>query len=197
MKLVKFFILTLLFMSINSCLDRNLDEIKNIPTIGNEQSYTIFNWNRIGFHFNNQLGHNSKPIRVPKDVEILMLDIKYQSVDYFYFKKFNEWFNDLIFENGIMPINQNETLDCDNFAMLYKSLFSVGAYASDNLHEFAVASVVVTQKNEFGGIPSGGGLHMVNLIFTTKDWYIFEPQTGEYIELENYPNQEYIQFIIL
>jgi len=51
MKLVKFFILTLLFMSINSCLDRNLDEIKNIPTIGNEQSYTIFNWNRIGFHF--------------------------------------------------------------------------------------------------------------------------------------------------
>jgi len=38
---------------------------------------------------------------------------------------------------------------------------------------------------------------MLNLVFTTRDWYIFEPQTGEYIELQNYPNQEHIKFIIL
>ena len=56
--------------------------------------------------------------------------------------------------------------------------------------------MLVEQKNSFGGIPSGG-LHMVNLVFTSKAWYIYEPQTGEYIELENYPNQEYIKLLII
>lgn len=196
MKLVIFLLLGLLLIPTNSCMDRKLEEVKNIPTIGNEQTYTLFDRQRIGFHFNHQKGHNSQIIEVPKDVQILLLDSKYQSVDYFYFKRFNKWFKNLVFNNGIMPINQNEIIDCDNFSMLYKSLFSIGAYASNNSQEFAVASVVVMQVSEFGGIPSGG-LHMVNLVFTTRDWYIFEPQTGEYIELQNYPNQAHIQFIIL
>lgn len=183
-------------MPVNSCLDRKFEEIETIPKIGNEQSYTIYDRQRLGYHFNHQKGHNSISIDVPKDIGMLILDSKYQSVDYFYFKKFNKWFKSLVFENGIMPINQGETIDCDNFAMLYKSLFSVGAYASNNSQEFAVASVIVMQINPFGGIPSGG-LHMLNLVFTDKDWYIFEPQTGEYIELQNYPNQKHIRFIIL
>jgi hypothetical protein len=196
MKLLTFLLLVLFLIPTNSCMDRKLEEVKNIPKIGNEQTYTLFDRQRLGFHFNHQKGHNSVPINVPKDIGMLILDSKYQSVDYFYFKKFNKWFKQLIFENGIMPIDQNEIIDCDNFAMLYKSLFSVGAYASNNSQEFAVASVIVMQKNPFGGIPSGE-LHMVNLVFTTKDWYIFEPQTGEYIELQKYPNQEHIKFIIL
>ena len=32
-------------------------------------------------------------------------------------------------------------------------------------------------------------------VFTNKDWYIFEPQTGQFIELHKYPNQEFIQYI--
>ena len=100
------------------------------------------------------------------------------------------------FENGIMAMNQNETLDCDNFAMLYKSLFSVSSYKSKLETEPAVGVVVVRQVNSFGGVPSGG-LHMVNIVFASKDFYIFEPQTGKYIELQNYPNQKYIQYIIL
>ena len=196
MRIFKFILLVLFLIPINSCLDRKFNEIKTIPKIGKEQSYYLLDRQKIGFHFNHQKGHNSKIIEVPKDVQILLLDSKYQSVDYFYFKTFNKWFKNLVFNNGIMPIHQNEIIDCDNFAMLYKSLFSVGAYASNNSQEFAVASVVVMQENPFGGIPSGG-LHMLNLVFTNKDWYIFEPQTGEYIELQNYPNQAYIKFIIL
>lgn len=196
MKFFKLFLLAFMLVPINSCMERKFDEIKTIPKVGNEQSYTIFDRQRLGFHFNHQKGHNSVPIDVPTDIGMLMLDSKYQSVDYFYFKKFNKWFKNLVFENGIMPIGQNEIIDCDNFAMLYKSLFSVGAYASNNSHEFAVASVIVMQVNPFGGIPSGE-LHMLNLILTTRDWYIFEPQTGEYIELQNYPNQKHIKFIIL
>jgi len=196
MKIFKIFLLVFMLVPINSCMDRKFDEIKAIPKIGSEQSYTIFDRQRLGFHFNHQKGHNSVPIDVPTDIGMLILDSKYQSVDYFYFKKFNKWFKNLVFENGVMAIGQNEIIDCDNFAMLYKSLFSIGAYASNNSQEFAVASVIVMQENPFGGIPSGG-LHMLNLVFTTRAWYIFEPQTGEYIELENYPNQKHIKFIIL
>ena len=60
-----------------------------------------------------------------------------------------------------------------------------------------VAVVVVQQVYEFGGIPTTGGLHMVNLVFTTQGWLILEPQTMKYIKLEDYPNQEYVQYMIL
>ena len=100
------------------------------------------------------------------------------------------------FDNGILPVDPKQNLDCDNFAMLYKSTFGVASYQGGTDVEFAVAVVVVQQKNPFGGVPSGY-LHMLNLVFTNKDWYIFEPQTGQFIELHKYPNQEFIQYIIL
>jgi len=179
-----------------ACLNKDFDELKDIPRTGDEQKYRIIDRNRIGFHFNYQKGHNSVNIEVPRDVQMILLDNRYQEVDYFFFLKFNKWFKDLVFHNGIMPIMQNETIDCDNFAMLYKSLFGVAAYASKNSQEFAVASMVVVQMHEFGGIPKGGA-HMLNLVFTNKDWYVFEPQTGKFIELHKYPNQKYIKYIIL
>ncbi len=192
---MKILLITLCLL-LNSCLKRDFEELASIPTVGDEQIYSILDRKTLGYHFNYQKGPNSIPIKVPKTVNMLLLDNKYQTVDYYYFLKFNKWFKSLKFHNGIMAINQNETLDCDNFAMLYKALFSVSAYASGNSQEFAVASVVVHQINEFGGIPKGG-LHMVNLIFTRGAWYIFEPQTGEYIEIQKYPNQEYIITIII
>ena len=102
----------------------------------------------------------------------------------------------MIFDNGIMPISQNETLDCDNFAMLYKSMWSVASYSNGNTMEFAVGLVLVQQVHQFGGITSGA-LHMLNIVFCNKNWYIFEPQTGEFIELNKYPNQKHIVNIII
>ena len=95
-----------------------------------------------------------------------------------------------------MPINQKENLDFDNYAMMYKSLMSVASYKSKSKNEPAVALICVNQVNEFGGIPSGG-LHMLNLIFTTRGWYVFEPQSNKMIEFSKYPNQEHIFNIIL
>ena len=95
-----------------------------------------------------------------------------------------------------MAIDQKENLDCDNFALFYKSLFSISRYKAGKAKEPAVALVIVEQKFPFGGIPSGD-LHMLNLIFTNNGWYIFEPQTGESIILEDYVNQEFIKFIII
>ena len=38
---------------------------------------------------------------------------------------------------------------------------------------------------------------MLNIVFANKNFYIFEPQTGKFIELDKYPNQEYILHIII
>jgi len=73
----------------------------------------------------------------------------------------------------------------------------VSAYKSGDDLEIGVAVVVVKQVHEFGGIPGTGGLHMVNLVFTNQGWFIFEPQTGDFILLEDYPNQEFVQYMIL
>jgi hypothetical protein len=148
------------------------------------------------FHFSYQRGFNYSKLKVDKNIKMLLLDAVYEEVDFHEMKKFNNWFQDFKFQNGVMPIDQKENLDCDNFALLYKSLFSISRYKSDTKKEPAVALVIVEQKRPFAGIPAGL-LHMLNLVFTNNGWYIFEPQTGEVILLEDYPNQEFIKFVII
>jgi len=187
-------IVAFLLWVLTACLDTDMEELKTIP-IQTENTKTMY-YRDLGYHFQYQKGFNSVPTEVPNDIRMILLDTKYKKIDYYFWLKFNNWFRKLKFENGIMAINQNETLDCDNFAMLYKSLMSVSAYKGKTKIEPAVGVVVVKQVNPFGGVPSGG-LHMLNIVFASNDFYIFEPQTGEYIELQNYPNQKHIQYIIL
>ena len=56
--------------------------------------------------------------------KVVMLDTRYRQVDYFHFRKFNSWFKKLMFEVNNIE-NNHQALDCDNFAMLYKSLMGV------------------------------------------------------------------------
>jgi hypothetical protein len=153
----------------------------------------------IGRSFSQQKSHNWVDTKVPTDFGVVLFDARYRDVDYYFFRKFNNWFEKLLFEAGIQSGQENNhpALDCDNFAMLYKSLIGISAYKSGDKYEMGVAVVVVRQVNEFGGIPGTGGLHMVNLVFTNQGWLILEPQTMKYILLENYPNQEYVQYMIL
>jgi hypothetical protein len=194
--LSRLFILILFLSSSNSCIKRDFKEVKEIPQFQEVESNKLLTRFELGRHFDNYKSYNWEQTEVPRDIGMILLDSVYKPVDYYYFKKFNNWFKSLLFNNGIMSIDPKQSLDCDNFAMLYKSLFGVASYANGKDIEFAVAVVVVEQKNEFGGIPKGY-LHMLNLVFTNKDWYIFEPQTGKYIELHKYPNQKYIKYIIL
>ncbi len=192
-------IIILLFLLIIpiSCLERNFEQLEEIPTYKESGSKNILTRLDFGRHFAHGKTFNWVETKVPDDIGFIMLDSVYKPVDYFFFKKFNIWFKDLLFHNGIMSLGEGkQNLDCDNFAMLYKSLFGVASYSNNFDIEFAVGAVVVEQVNEFGGIPSGY-LHMLNIVFTSRDWYIFEPQTGEYIELHKYPNQEHIKYIIL
>ena len=87
----------------------------------------------IGRHFSQQKSRNWVDTKVPTDFKVIMLDTRYRQVDYFHFlRKFNNWFKKLMFEAGIQSgmENNHQALDCDNFAMLYKSLMGVSAYKS-------------------------------------------------------------------
>lgn len=176
---------------------QDFSELKEIPRTVFKQGDDFFNRSDIAYHFGYQRGYNSVHIDVPTNINVYMVDSKYKEVDYYWFRKFNNWFKTLLFENGIMSLGDGtENLDCDNFAMLYKSMMSVSAYKAKSDNEPCVALLVVRQVNEFGGVPSGG-LHMVNLVMTNQGWYVFEPQTGEFIKLEKYPNQQYVQLLII
>jgi len=178
-----------------SCLKTDLKQIKNIP-LQKSASKTNYNSIDFGYHFGKQRSFNNAPTEIPTDIKMILLDTKYKPLDFFFWLEFNKWFKELKFQNGIMAIDQEENLDCDNFAMLYKSLASVSAYKSGIKEEIGVGLVAVDQMHPFGGVPAGG-LHMLNIVFTSKNWYIYEAQTGQYIQLDKYPNQKYIRYIIL
>lgn len=188
---------TILLLIPISCIERDFNELKEIPTYEEPELNKLITKMDFGRHFSQKKTFNWKNTEVPENIGFIMLDSAYKPVDYFFFKKFNKWFKNLLFQNGIMSLGGGgQSLDCDNFAMLYKSMIGVASYSNNYDVEFAVGLVVVEQVNEFGGIPEGY-LHMLNIVFTTKDWYIFEPQTGEYIELDKYPNQKHIKYIII
>lgn len=186
----------------------NLRELKDIPVMSGDEisderergdPTNFMTRQDIGRSFSMQKAFNWVPTKVNTDFKVILLDGRYRDVDYYHFRKFNKWFKNLLFDVGIMSglEAKKSNLDCDNYAMLYKSLMGIGAYKSGDILDVAVAVIVVRQVNEFGGIPAGGNLHMVNLVFTNRGWFIIEPQTGEFILLENYPNQEYFQYMIL
>lgn len=184
---------------LSSCkTSAKFEELENIPVTefatAREKSLTRKD---LGYHFNHQRGFNYEKLEVPRDINIIQLDTHFRSVDYYWMIKFNNWFKKLQFKNGILPIEQGQNHDCDNFAMLYKSLMSIASYKGGHIDEPGCAVMVVRQMNEFGGIPATGGLHMVNLVFTNNGWYVYEPQTNKYVLLQDYPNEKHVQTIIL
>lgn len=179
-----------------SCNETNLNEISEIPQESGRAEY--ISPQKIATYFGNQRSHNWVKTNVPRDIGMVILDSKFKEIDYYFFRKFNSWFQNFVFQNGIMSLGEDkQNLDCDNHALLYKSTMAISSYKSGSSEELAIAVVVVRQVKEFAGIPATGNFHMLNLAFTNKGWYIFEPQTNEFVKLEDYPNQEYIQYIIL
>lgn len=188
--------LVVIFGLFASCNETNLNEISEIPQQSGSGEY--ISPQKIATYFGNQRSHNWVKTNVPKDINMIILDYKFKEIDYYFFRKFNSWFENFVFENGIMSLGENkQSLDCDNHALLYKSTMAISSYKGGSSEELAIGVVVVRQVNEFAGIPATGNFHMLNLAFTNKGWYIFEPQTNEFVKLEDYPNQEYIQYIIL
>ena len=180
---------------ITSCINLDYDEFKNIPDI-KFSGHGDITRSSLAYHFGYQRGYNSSNTKIPTNVQIVQLDEKYKPVDYYWFRSFNSWFKDSLFNNGLLSLGNNSSnLDCDNYSMLYKSFMSTAAYKSGATIEPASCLIITRQVYEFGGLPTGGA-HMLVMVMTNQGWYVVEPQTGEFDKLEKYPNQEYITTLI-
>lgn len=189
-------IVGVIFMLLMISCNTNFDQIKNIPPA--EFADRSIHRRDLAYHFSKQAGFNSVRIQIPTTVKILLVDDKYKPVDYYWFLKFNNWFRDLLLHNSVTPPGvTTENLDCDNFAMLYKSLMSIAAYKAGDMHEPAVALLTLRADHEFGGVPGNGSLHMNILVMTSQGWYVVEPQTGAFTLLEHYPNQHTVGVLMM
>jgi len=189
----------LVFLIITACYEKTYDELKELPDVvyGSDGVKDIVTRSDLGFHFNYQRGRNSQQLDIPKHVNIIMMDGKFREVDYYWFRKFNNWFRDLLFDNGLIALGDaGEPFDCDNYAMMYKSLMSAAAYKAGEKTEPAVLLLLVEQRNAFGGVPAGGA-HLCIMVMTNQGWFVVEPQTGKFDKLENYPNQKYVRMMII
>ena len=193
-------VMSLLFMyMLTSCRGSNYDELKDIPEIvyGGDGKRDMITRSKLGYHFNYQRGRNSERIQIPTNVNMFLLDEKYREVDYTWFRKFNNWFKDMLYKNNMQALGGNgETADCDNYAMLYKSLMSAAAYKAGEKTEPAVLLMLVNQQQPFGGIPAGGS-HLCIMVMTSRGWFVVEPQTGQFDEMRNYPNQSTVRLLMI
>ena len=119
-----------------------------------------------------------------KKVPSVTLDRHFVGVKYSYFEKFNVWYKQTT--NGIQNESNNESFDCDNHALLYKSLFSIATLKKDVKREILVGVILVEQTEHFLGIPATNR-HALNVVYTDKGWVVYEPQTNKLCMLKNYP----------
>ena len=189
----------LIMYVLTSCRGSDYDDLKEMPSIvyGGDGKKDMVTRSNLGYHFNYQRGRNSEQLSIPTDVDMFLLDNKYREVDYYWFRKFNNWFQDMLYENNMQALGGNgETADCDNYAMLYKSLMSAAAYKSGDKTEPAVLLMLVQQRESFGGVPAGGA-HLCIMVMTNQGWFVVEPQTGQFDELKNYPNQSTVRLLMI
>ena len=138
--------------------------------------------------------------KLDKDYEpwTVTFDTHYVGVKFEYFEKFNKWYAPFLTEitDQEKKINKGENsgeaYDCDNHAMLYKSLMSCATLKKKSaLREILVGVIVVMQKEEALGIPASAITHALNIVFTDKGWIVYEPQTGQHCPLSEYKNSIY------
>ena len=117
----------------------------------------------------------------------LFPDTHYVRIKYDSFTSFNSWFREATLQ--LWHKKLGDGYDCDNYAFLYKSLLGVSSYKNNNIREVLIGIIYVKQENDFGGIKAGQFNHAVNIVGTENGWMVFEPQTGKFDKLENYPNK--------
>lgn len=116
-------------------------------------------------------------------VPSVTLDRHFVGVKYSYFEKFNKWY--ISATHGIQNQQNNESFDCDNHALLYKSLFSISTLKKDVKRELLVGVILVEQTEHFLGIPATKR-HALNVVFTEKGWIVYEPQTNMFCMFKDY-----------
>ena len=95
-------------LSMVACTETDLDELKNIPKMENLSGAKIYKKD-FAYHFTTQRAFNSVPMKVPTNIKLLLWDNKYDQVDYYFFRKFNNWFSKLLFENGLLSLGRRRS----------------------------------------------------------------------------------------
>jgi hypothetical protein len=104
---------------------------------------------------------------------------------------FIEWVNTLYFNSPELRYVP-ESYDCENYTRTFAVLADLGGVSVKGQH--SIFRIYVEQKVAWGGVPSGG-YHALVLFKSDRGWFVLEPQTGDVITLDRYPNKQYIYLI--
>tara|TARA_R110002020_G_scaffold19117_12_gene66492 strand:+ start:143 stop:688 length:546 start_codon:yes stop_codon:yes gene_type:complete len=136
--------------------------------------------------------HEKFDKRVDPSEKVVCFDNYYVGLKFDSFKKQNAWFSEV--RNHYFSKEVGESFDCDNFAFLYKALFTTASFKKNARGQILVGVILVEHTNEFLGLEEIAGKHALNIIYTSNGWYVVEARTGKFIEYKKYTNPitEYI-----
>jgi len=128
----------------------------------------------------------SLKIKFLEGKKILFFDFHYIRIKQSYLKEYTSWFAKM--KRSLVGNWTPTSFDCDNFSLLYKSMLSTAIYKHNKSREILVGIIMVKQKVPALGLPAGDW-HSLNIVGTDEGWIVVEPQTGEFINLKEYPNE--------
>jgi len=139
-----------------------------------------------------QIGNGLVDIMGIEGVKFYFQDYNYVPVRFEWLQQYVQWWNQAKENFGIAYAN--DAFDCENYARLFKAMLDVQIVPIQRKvsKSLATAVVLVSPKNEFGGVGPESGTHVLNLVGTDRGWIIVEPQTGAMVEFSRYPNLKYI-----
>ncbi|HUX79205.1 MAG TPA: hypothetical protein VMW10_05615 [Alphaproteobacteria bacterium] len=120
-------------------------------------------------------------------------DGKYVTPTHEHLEMFINWWRGFILTENVAYIK--DAFDCDNFANLFKTLYTLSSLRAEEKVEaqVLVGTIIVKQEKEFAFVYGGSFVwHMLNIVRTEKGWFVVEPQNGFFISLEYYPNSKTI-----
>jgi hypothetical protein len=118
-------------------------------------------------------------------------DSRFQEVDYDSFRDITDFAYDFYISSPLLRYKP-ESYDCDNYS---HHLFTFVDWGGGHLFsgQASIFQITVQYDRPWGGIH--GGLHSLNLVKTTRGWYVHEPQSREMIKAEHYPNRNTVLVI--
>jgi hypothetical protein len=89
-----------------------------------------------------------------------------------------------------------EVWDCENYSSFLNSFATVRIWKAGYYDtRGAIGWMRVDAQNEWAGLPPM--MHALVFAVTEKGLFVAEPQNGQYIKLEDYPNKQFIQEVFL
>lgn len=131
--------------------------------------------------------------KAPKNCDIIISDAKYIKVDH-------QWMLETIQE--LMELKKyfkikftEESWDCDNFANAAVVVTNLVASYSELKAQVLVGRIDVRQEYDWAGVKAG--YHALCFFVSEKGIFVFEPQDGTVIDIQHYPNKDYIYKVFL